>query len=238
MADAKYLLPQIDLTEFNLGIISHFSVREMINFKEEDYEQFLIPFMYDLSHDTEEIKFFDYLFFEDAQLSKILFSLIKSLQLLYKTKKFDISTDNEIMNINIADASINRNNFNRLCEVIREMFFIKPKEQDEENAVYQVSEQNKSILEEYLRLKQEHEKEMEELNKKNQKTIHQLVTIVASQCLWDFDRVLDMTYYRLIVTYISIAEIDSYVTYIKYHSSGQFDMKNQKQKHWLEIVGK
>jgi len=236
VANAKFLLKELDFSKEGLGIIIPLTVKEIVELEEENFNQFLVPFLYDLSHDTEEIKFFDYLFVKDEQLSKILELLISSLIILYRTDEYEFTVEDNIISIQISNAKINRNNFGKLCDIIREMYFIKTKESEDQDI--QVAEENKAVLEEYLRLKAEHEKEMEEQAKKDQKNTHQIITILASQCSWDYDQVLGMTYYRMIITFMSVQQIDVYKTYLKYASSGQFDMKNQKYEHWLNIVGK
>lgn len=238
MSNAKYLLSNMDLSEFDLGTINQLFVKEVIEMGEQKFSEFLSPFLIDYKPENG-IKLFDILFLDNEQMNSILMQLISSLKKLYKTDKIDFNVDeSKKIYMKISDAVITRDNFDKLCEVISEMFFIAKPEDETEHKVLQVAEQNKAILEEYLRLEEQHKKEMEEINKKNVKTIHQIVTIVASQCLWDYDKVLDMTYYRLINTYVSIFKIDNYNTYMQYKTSGQFDMKNQNQKHWTEIVGK
>ena len=239
VADAKYLLSEIDFTEHKLGTIIPMATKEYIKLGEQGVNKFLTPFSYEQLVNDDDIRFFDYLFIEDEQMNKVLVGLLESLKILYRTDKVSFDADESgNINILISDANINRNNFDVLCSIVRDMFFISSKKEDNEPKVYQVREENKAILEEYLRLEQEAKKEQEELNKKNQKTLHQIVTIIASKCLWDFDKVMNMTYYRLITTFKSIFEIDSYTTYLAYVTSGQFDMKNVQQKHWGETVGK
>jgi hypothetical protein len=239
VADAKYLLSEIDFTEHKLGTIIPMATKEYIKLGEQGINKFLTSFSYEQLVNDDDIRFFDYLFIEDEQMNKVLVGLLESLKILYRTDKVSFDADESgNINILISDANINRDNFDVLCKIVRDMFFISVKKEDDEPKVYQVREENKAILEEYLRLEQEAKKEQEELNKKNQKSLHQIVTIVASKCLWDFDKVMNMTYYRLIVCYMSIFEIENYTTYMDYVTSGQFDMKNQTQKHWSELVGK
>ena len=234
MLDDRYLLREIDLGKHNLGTIKPFSTKTVIQLGEDELKNFLFPFLFTL----KEEDIFDYLFVQDEQAQIILSALVMSLQKLYKTDDCKIDLDEQQkINIIIAEAKINNDNFNLLCSIVRDIFFLNGKEEDK-HQVIQVEDKNKAILEEYLRLEAEHKKEMEELNKKHAKTLHQIVTIVASQCEWDYDKVLDMTYYRLINTYMSIFKIDSYMTYIQYKTSGQFDMKNYNIKHWSDTVGK
>lgn len=240
--NAKYLLNTINLNEFDLGTIKPPTIAELLDINnnlENALFYILKPFLYELNIPNPEIKFFDVLFINDEQVEEILKELIVSLQILYKTKDFKFHIDDETgMNILIADAKINRNNFDKLREIIYELFFLKKSQEEQEQRTIQVSEQNKHILEEYLRLEAQYKKEMEELKNKNKKTADQIMLIVASKCNWDYDKVFAMHYYQLITTYMSIVQIDNYETYLKFKSSGQFDMKNYNIKHWFETIGK
>jgi hypothetical protein len=237
MADARYLLSEIDLSEYGLGVISPLNTKEIIKIKEENLISVITPFLLEFQGNNSNLKLFNYLFNEDEEMNNILIQLLDSLKIIYRTDdvKFELDDSNDI-NIIIADASINKNNYDKLCEVICKLFFIPDKK--DEKRVIQVSEANRSVLEEYLRLEREHEKEMEEINSKNQKTLHQIVTIIASECFWDYEKVLNMTYYRLINTYMSMFNKDGWNIYMRYTTSGNFDMKNQKQEYWMDVVGK
>ena len=67
--------------------------------------------------------------------------------------------------------------------------------------------------------------------------LHQIITIVSSQCLWNYDHVLNMSYYQLWNSYISDIQKDQYETYMQYKVSPKFEVKDS-QKHWMNIVGK
>lgn len=233
MSDAKFLLNEIDLQNDGLGIIKLLKTKEIIKLGEDGLNNLLTPFLYECNLEIDDVKFFDFLFLEDEQMKKVLDNLINSLKYIYKTDLIQVLQNIIIINSQII---LHRDNFDVLCKTIREMFFIKPEKKEDKKI--EVKEENKAILEEYLRLEQEHQKEMEEQNKKNQKTLHQLVTIVASQRLWDYDKVLNMTYYRLINSIMSIFEIDNYQTFMQYATSGNFDIKNKNIKHWTDTVGK
>jgi len=162
MLDDRYLLREIDLSNHNLGTIKQFSTKEVIQLGEEELKNFLFPFLFTI----KEENIFDYLFVRDEQAQIILSALIMSLQKLYKTDECKIDLDEQKrINIIIADAKINNSNFNLLCSIVRDIFFLNEKQEEESRSI-QVSEENKAILEEYLRLEEEHKKEMEELNKK------------------------------------------------------------------------
>jgi hypothetical protein len=241
--NAKYLQKEIDLDNYGLGKIIPLTGDEIISMGEEGFRDFLTPFLYKTAVQDDNIKFFDYLFCDDirinAQMNEVFIALVDSLKILYRTNEISINESFYYYSLVVGDARIDRDNFDKLCEIIREMYFLnQPEEEENDSRKLQVSEANKAILEEYLRLEQEYKKEQEELAKKNQKSLHQIVTIVASQCLWDFNKVLSMSYYQMIVTFMSIFQIESYTTYLKYVTSGQFDMKGKEQKHLSEIVGK
>ena len=239
MLKDEYLLREIQLSN-DLGTIIAPTVKEVLKIKEENLMNLLYPFFIEPKENNEDIKLFDVFFFKDenGKLTDLLILLVNVLKFIYKNDQVEFDTDiYGNINIKISDAKINRDNFDILSETIRDLFFV-PKPKEKENEIIQVSEENKAILEEYLRLKQQHELEMEELNKKNHKTLHQIITIVASQCFWDYDKVLNMTYYRLINSYMSIFKIDNYETYRRYVTSGNCDMKNHQQKHWTDEVGK
>jgi hypothetical protein len=108
----------------------------------------------------------------------------------------------------------------------------------EERKVTVEHEENNEILQEYLRLRKQQEEENRKLADKNKMTLHDIVTIVASGCQWDYDRVLKMTYYRLMNTYKAIMCIDNYETSMRYHTSYKFDTTNMKIEHWTDSMKK
>lgn len=246
MSDSKYLLSKIDFSEYGLGTIIPLTIKEIINdLKEENLNIMLAPFLLNCKNDNSECNFFDLLLlsYQDEQLNKqmnnILIQLIDSLKTIYKTDevKLDIDIFNNI-NIKInSEISINRDNFDKLCEIVCKMYLIS-KKQNNEKRVIQVSEENKAILEEYLMLEKQYEKEQAELNKKNQKNLHQLVTIAASLCNWDYDRVLNFTYYRLFNVLNTAKQKDDFYKCLKYEMSYKFDTKNLNYKYWMDVVGK
>ena len=74
----------------------------------------------------EDIRFFDYLFIRDEQMIEVLLSLVNSLKVLYRCNDytFDDSNPNYIKII-ISEAKIDRNNFDKLCDIVRDMYFFK-----------------------------------------------------------------------------------------------------------------
>jgi hypothetical protein len=226
-----YLLSEIDLQEYNLGIIYPPTVKDVIRLKREGIEYFLAPFVYKYTPKNTEDSFFESLFMEE-ELEQILYLLSKALKTLYKTEDIKIN----MFQLETPSAIINNSNFDKLCEIIKDLFFIE--ELKSEARSIQVSKENQGLLEEFLELEKQQLKEEEEQNKKNQRTIHQIAVALASQMMWDYEAVLNMTYYRFRVTYESIIAIDNFRIFMQYKSSGQFDMKNEKQEYWMNIVGK
>lgn len=245
MSKEKYLLNKLDLSEFNLGVIIPLTVEEVLSLEcvvlYEDFTKFnnlLLPFVTVVDID----KLFNYSYFgSDEEIRIVLVTLVESLKVLYRTEEIEVKYDKEYnIEICISDVVINKSNFEILRKEVKGMFVIDPDIGETSKAIA-VSEENRHILEEYLRLEEQYKKDMEEINKdknKNKTTLHQIVMVVASQCLWDYEKVMKMTYYRLINSYVSIFKIDEYETYIKHKASGQFDMKNYEVKHWGEVIGK
>lgn len=254
MDNSIFLLPEIDLTEYQLGKIEFLKVKEIINYGDDKLKELLLPFLYKLLDKTNEPLLFEMLLLDSEMSSK----MIKFLKIFYKTEHVEIICDenknlkimiinNEINNFILENPDkieniqkyivvIDKNNFQKISEIICTSFFIfKPK--DEEKRVIQVQKGNEAILEEFLRLQNQAKQEEQERNKKNEKTLHQIITIIASDCLWDYERVLNMNYYQLWNSYISDFQKHQYKDYMQYKVSPKFEVKDS-QKHWMEVVGK
>jgi len=256
MDNSIFLLPEIDLTEYKLGKIKFLTVKEIIKYGEDKIKELLLPFLYKLLDETNEPLLFEMLLLDSEMSGK----MIKFLKIFYKTDHVEMICDenknlkimiisNEINNFILENPDkieniqkdiviIDKNNFQKISEVICTSFFIfKPKKEENEKRILQVKEENKEILEEYLRLQQQHEQEEQERKQKNDMNLHQIITIVSSQCLWNYDHVLNMSYYQLWNSYISDIQKDQYETYMQYKVSPKFEVKDS-QKHWMNIVGK
>jgi hypothetical protein len=109
---------------------------------------------------------------------------------------------------------------------------------EEERVVTVEHEENNEILQEYLRLQKQKREEDKKLAEKNALSLHDMVTIVASDCEWDWDRVLNMTYYRLVTSYKVIMGKDNWDTSMRYHTSYKFDTSNMKIEHWTDAIRK
>lgn len=256
MDNSIFLLPEIDLTEYKLGKIKFLTVKEIIKYGEDKIKELLLPFLYKLLDETNEPLLFEMLLLDSEMYGK----MIKFLKIFYKTEHVEMICDenknlklmvisNEINNLILENPNkieniqkdiviIDKNNFQKISEVICTSFFLfKPKSKNKEKNVFQVREENKSVLEEYLELEKQHEKEEQERIKKNEKNLHQIITIIASQCLWDYEKVLNMTYYQLWNSYISGFQKEQYKEYLQYKTSPKFEIKDN-QKHWTEVIGK
>lgn len=254
MDNAIFLLPEIDLTEYGLGIIKPLKVHEVVKYGDSNLKDLLLPFVYKFLDETNEPLLFEYMLL-DTEIHKKIISFLK---ILYRTefveqffdddknfKLMIISKDiNEAISKNPDDIEkyrdeivvIDKNNFALLSEVICTSFFIfKPKEKEKQ--VIQVQKGNEAILEEFLRLQEQARQEEQERLKKSEKNLQQVITIVASQCLWNYEKVLNMTYYQFWNSYISSIQENQYKEYIQYKVSPKFEVKDS-QKHWMDIVGK
>lgn len=256
MDNSIFLLPEIDLSEYQLGKVKFLKVKEIIKYGDENLKQLSLPFLIKFFDETKELLLFEYMVL-DKDLSN---KMIEFLKIFYKTDHVQLIYDsnknykivvisNEINNLILENPNkiediqneiiiIDKNNFLKLSEIIYTSLFItKPKESEEDKQVIQVREENQAILKEYLKLREQAKKAEEERLKKNQPTLHQIITIVASQCLWNYDHVFNMTYYQLWNSYFSIVHQSYYQDYIRYATSFKYEIK-EKQKHWLETVGK
>ena len=255
MNNAMFLLPEIDVSKYNLGKIKFLKVREIIHYGDDNLKQLLLPFLYQFFYEVNNPLVFESLLIDNDMSKK----MIDFLKFYYRTEHvklvFDKDENPKIMIIsqelnksileNPSDLYdfnneiiiIDRNNFEKLSEIICiSLFIFKPKE--EESQIIQVSEENKAILEDYLKLQTKAKQEEAERNKKNEENlIHQIITIVASNCGWDYEKVLNMTYYQLWNSYLSYIQIDQYQMYMQYKVSPKFEIKDN-QKYWMEVVGK
>jgi hypothetical protein len=251
MDNSIFLLHEINLTKYRLGKVIPLKVSEIIKYGDDNLRDLLLPFAYKVFDETNEPMLFECLLF-DSELSM---KMVNFLKIFYRTDYVEIPNSKDrifIFNNNIKDIIldspeklenfedeiiiIDKNNFQKLSEVICTSFFIfKPKEKEKQ--VIQVQKGNEAILEEFLRLQERARQEEQKRIKENEKNLHQIITIIASQCLWDYKRVFNMTYYQLWNSYISGIQKDQYKEYIQYKVSPKFEVKDS-QKHWMDVVGK
>lgn len=243
-----------------LGVLISPTVDEITNIDEEVFNKLLLPFVVELKDlnlnsdflQEAEIKLgrpfsiYDYLLLNSQMVSNI----IESLKFFYKNNDVyfynDITESYFIIDYYIKDGQyvprqnafiVSYRNWNELCQWIKSIMCIAKKEK-EERVVTIEHEENREALEEYLRLQKQAEEERKELANKNALSIHDIITIVASQNGWDYDKVHNMTYYQLINSYKAIIKIDNYETSMRYHTSYKFDTGNIKIENWMEAIRK
>jgi hypothetical protein len=132
---------------------------------------------------------------------------------------------------------ITHQNWDELSKLIKDLMHISNNKKEERKVTIE-DESNRELLEEYLRLKRRQEEEERKLAEKNRLTLHDIIIIVASDKQWDYDGVLDMTYYRLKCAYNTIMNKENYITNLMYHTSEKFDTSNMKIEHWTNSIRK
>ncbi len=243
-----------------LGTLIPPTVEEIIDLDEETFNKILLPFILELKDlnlnsdflQEAEIKLgrpfsiYDYLLLNSQMVSNI----VESLKFFYKNNDVyfynDITESYFIIDYYIKDGQyvprqnafiVSYRNWGELCDWIKAIMLIKNNKNEERKVVVE-HEENKAILEEYLRLQKQAEEERKKLAQKNALSIHDIITIVASQNGWDYDKVHNMTYYQLINSYKAIVKIDNYETSMRYHTSYKFDTGNIKIENWMEAIRK
>lgn len=246
------LLREIEIP--NLGTIHSPTVEEILKIGNKGLNKLLLPFIIDMN--TYELNK-DYLLeFEknlkrtptifdvmlmDKELEEVL---LQSLKFFYKTE--DIRFNQGLFGVTCLinfntnkdnTAIISFSNFNNLCLIIKELMCISG-DKKQERIVTVEHEENNAILQEYLRLQKQKEEEDKKLALKNQLTLHDIITIVASDCKWDYDKVFNMTYYRLFNSYNTIIIKENCRTSLMYHTSEKFDTSKMIIKQWTESIKK
>lgn len=241
MDKEKLFLREIDLGK--LGLIYLPTVREILTIGQDIFYSLLLPFLCDEEdlENSKGINKYDFL-----TQGKELDRLYLALNFLYKPN--EIKFADGIFMIVVKDITgqngqrvtfINKNNFDDLCKVVRMTINYTGKEKEQKREVTIQNEENRAILEEYLRLQEQAKKEQEEQAKKNTISLSEMITLVASDCNWDYDRVLDMTYYRFINAYRMIITRDKNKISLKLNCSEKFQtQEGWSPEHWIESVRK
>lgn len=254
MSKNHLLLKEITLED--IGTIYSPITEQILKMDEEEYNKILTPFVLkidDLKMEKEileqnniklgrEVTIFDYLFNDDSIRQEI----INSLSFFYKTKEICLYDEGYLIYYDITDNQyhlrdnsviISRDNWDKLCNLIKDLVCISNNKEQERKVTVE-HEENNAVLEEYLRLMKQKEEDNKKLAENNATTLHDIVTIVASECNWDYDKTLEMTYYRLINSYRAIMSKDNYNANMMYHTSEKFDTSNMKIEHWTDSMKK
>ena len=72
MDNSIFLLPEIDLTEYQLGKIKFLTVKEIINYGDDKLKELLLPFLYKLLDKTNEPLLFEMLLLDSEMSSKMI----------------------------------------------------------------------------------------------------------------------------------------------------------------------
>jgi hypothetical protein len=258
-SDKGYLLLR-EIERPNIGKIYSPIVRDILSLSDEELNNLILPFMLTLEDiklneeitDKIEIKLnrkftiYDYL----TSFKETIEDIIKALKYFYKTEEIHIyQTFEEIcflINYTLKDngyfpmkdsVMITHENWDELSKLIKDLMHISNNKKEERKVTID-DESNRELLEEYLRLKKRQEEEERKLAEKNRLTLHDIIIIVASDKQWDYDGVLNMTYYRLKCAYNTIMNKENYITNLMYHTSEKFDTSNMKIEHWTNNIRK
>lgn len=239
----SYLLSGFPIELDTLGKIYQPKLKELYD-KKMDYFELIIPFILleKVSLKSENTKFQllsqfqlinkipDLKFEGTNNIASIYTKLIDTLKFLYKTEDVEwveVANRKGIL-VKQEDAClIYENNFDKLCDVIFDMFCVdKKKIIEEENK--ELSDIEKYILEKRKELEVKRPKK----NKNPLLTMINYVTHV-DETRYDLFNVYDLTIYQLQHIYNTYQKKESYNTYLKVKLTGM-SKDDDKVKHWLE----
>lgn len=239
----SYLLSGYPIELDTLGKIYQPKLKELYD-KKMDYFELIIPFILleKVSLKSENTKFQilsqfqlinkipDLLIEGTNNIVSIYTKLIDTLKFLYKTDDIEwveVANRKGIL-IRQEDAClIYENNFDKLCDVIFDMFCVDKKKIIEEETK-ELSDIEKYILEK--------RKELEEKRpKKNESPLLTMINYVAhvNETSYDLFNVYNLTIYQLEHVYETYQKKESYNAYLKVKLTGM-SKDDDKVKHWLE----
>lgn len=222
--ETYYLTGMPILLKDGLGTIHPFTIRYMIE-NNLDYGEFMRPFLIrkDLLEDMpDDIYDFD-LFFITSNSEEMMENLVNSLKILYKTEDVKVMNTIKIILIN-NEIIIKKENFTYLADVILEMMYatrVKPKKRIQKYK----NPQLQATWEKLQRYREKEEKK-KELNMAD--IMNMLIHINST---FDYDKVLNLTYYQMMNSYLTLMRKDSYDEFVMYKTSGQFKIEKDV-KHW------
>ena len=76
MNNAMFLLPEIDVSKYNLGKIKFLKVREIIHYGDDNLKQLLLPFLYQFFYEVNNPLVFESLLI-DNDMSKKMIDFLK-----------------------------------------------------------------------------------------------------------------------------------------------------------------
>lgn len=239
----SYLLSGYPIELDTLGKIYQPKLKELYD-KKMDYFELIIPFILleKVSLKSENTKFQilsqfqlinkipDLKFEGTNNIVSIYTKLIDTLKFLYKTDDIEwveVANRKGILIRQEDTCLIYENNFDKLCDVIFDMFCVDKKKIIEEETK-ELSDIEKFILEK--------RKELEKKRpKKNNNPLITMINYVAhvDQTRYDLFNIYDLTIYQLQHIYNTYQKKESYNTYLKVKLTGM-SKDDDKIKHWLE----
>lgn len=240
-----YLLSGLPIELDALGKIYQPKLKELYD-KKIDYSKLLIPFIIleKVSLKSESSKFqllsqfqliskISDLEFEGINnVVNIYTTLIDALKFLYKTDDIDWVEVDDRKGILIKQEDrclIYEENFDKLCDVVFNMFCVDRKKIVEEEKK-ELSDIEIYILEKRKELEEKHSK------KDDKNSLLTMINYVthADETRYDLFNVYDLTIYQLQHVYITYQKKESYNTNLKVMLTGMSKDDNKKIKYWLE----
>lgn len=153
----------------------------------------------------------------------VLDKLKESINLLYGCN-VDITQDSIFLDNGVI---INNSNFDILCNIVLEMMMVeKPK--IEKQKVYK----NKHLQATWDKLQKYRKKEAQ----KSETAILDIMNLlIHMNGNYDYEKVLNMTVYQILNSYIALLKKDNYSEFLSYKTSGQFKLEKEK-KHWITEI--
>lgn len=216
-----------------VGVLHQPTIKEILQYK-VDIEEIIHPFCVSLDYlDVDEevrqnIKTFD-LFSIPSEENEPLYlmgKLINALRFLTKTNNVDLNL--ETFSIIMSPSGVvNRDNFDMLSNIVLKMLKttrpkIKPtkKMSERQRKIYNTTMAGR---------RRQYEKDKMEITD----MVRQLA--VGSDSVIEYEKILDMSYWQFVVLYEDMLVKSSYDEFIKYKSSGQFEIKADIE-HWTKQI--
>ena len=228
----NYYITGLPINLKELGVIYQPTIKELLLIEmtnKEVVQPFLLHKGIVLGDEDDELrrvlKNFDLFFLSERNL---LDSLIISLKILYKTENVLLCDNNvlEQQSIIVDDnIIINRDNYDKLADVVLGMFVAERPKKQEEEKVNLPTEKHRKIWE-----KMQKSKARKQL--KAQMNLCDIINIVChGSKFFTYKDIVDFTYYQLVTSYKTIMNIDNYNEFTQYKLSTKFDIKTDI-KHW------
>lgn len=221
----------------NLGSFEQIKLKELIELDLE-FETLISPFILDkkIAEMFESKKLFYIFFIEGVLKEKIGFlsGLIKSLEVIYKTKNIVVDENSCSIIIN-EEFIIDADNFDYLCDSMCRLFMIdrnsiqRAYDKDRANA-------NKKESETDRKFREMRERSLRNRGKSKEDEIFSL-TDIANYLIhcsekYTYETVKDLTIWQLKNSFNLYQKKDGYDIEMKYRTSGNFNIK-EDVKHWF-----